>query len=175
MFSICDEMRSIMLLGLFQMYIKQKLFLIASCYSFFVSGLFLQLLTLTINAPLSLFRRSVLVWLDYFSVMVRCIGWEASMRAKKNCASTTLESGVKVWHWCGAFGPPGGLGCCPFWSGGSVVLDLMFYVPPIVCWGSVFVFVLVFITVYVLSSFAIILTRKRGCLCFRCLSGVLLL
>ena len=75
--------------------------------------------------------------------------------------------------WC--IWAPGGLGCCPFWGGGSVVNDLLFYVPPIVCWGSVFVFVLVCITVYVLSSFAIILTRKRGCFCFCCLSGVLLL
>ena len=36
----------------------------------------------------------------------------------------------------------------------------VFYVPPIAFWGSVFVFVLVCITLCV-SSFAIILTRKR--------------
>ena len=41
----------------------------------------------------------------------------------------------------------------------SVAVDLLFYVPPIVCRGSVLVFVLV--CIYVLSSFAIILTRKR--------------
>ena len=42
----------------------------------------------------------------------------------------------------------------------SVVVDLLFYVPPIVCWGSVFVFVW-YVWPYALSSFAIILTRKR--------------
>ena len=31
-------------------------------------------------------------------------------------------------------------------GGGSVVVDLLFYVPPIVCGGSVLVFVLVYIT-----------------------------
>ena len=36
---------------------------------------------------------------------------------------------------------PSGLGCCPFLSGGSVVVDdLLFYVLHIVCGGSVFVF-----------------------------------
>ena len=28
--------------------------------------------------------------------------------------------------------PPGDLGCCPFWGGGSVVVDLLFIVTPIV-------------------------------------------
>ena len=28
--------------------------------------------------------------------------------------------------------PPGGLGCCPFWGGGSVVVDFLFIVAPIV-------------------------------------------
>ena len=37
---------------------------------------------------------------------------------------------------------PGGLGCCPLWGGGSGVVDLLFCVPPVVCGGSVFVFVL---------------------------------
>ena len=41
------------------------------------------------------------------------------------------------------------------------VVDLLLYVPPIVCGGSVLVFVLVCITLYGLSRFAIILTRKR--------------
>ena len=40
----------------------------------------------------------------------------------------------------------GSLGCCPFLGGGSVVVDLLFYVPPIVYGGSVLVFVLVCIT-----------------------------
>ena len=41
---------------------------------------------------------------------------------------------------------PGGLGCCPFWGSGSVVVDLLFGVLPIGCGGSVFVFVLLCIT-----------------------------
>ena len=41
---------------------------------------------------------------------------------------------------------PGSLRRCLFESGGSVVVDLLFYVPPIVSGGSVLVFVLVCIT-----------------------------
>ena len=33
---------------------------------------------------------------------------------------------------------PSGLGCCPFEGGGSVVVDSLFIVSPIVGWGSVF-------------------------------------
>ena len=40
----------------------------------------------------------------------------------------------------------GGFGWCPFLGGGSVVVDLLFNVVVIVCGGSVFVFVLVCIT-----------------------------
>ena len=56
---------------------------------------------------------------------------------------------------------PGSLGCCPFIGGGFVVVGLFFYVPLIVSWGSVFIFVLLCIAFYVLSRFAINLTRKR--------------
>ena len=40
----------------------------------------------------------------------------------------------------GCIWPPGGLGCCPFWGGGSVVVDFLFVVTPIVgvCGCSVF-------------------------------------
>ena len=44
--------------------------------------------------------------------------------------------------------------------GGSVVVDLLFYVPPIVCGDSVLVFVLCALHCD-LSIFAIIFTRKR--------------
>ena len=71
--------------------------------------------------------------------------------------------------------PLGSLGCCPFEGGGSVVIHPLFYVhvPPIVCGGSVLVFVLAFIPC-VISSFAIILTMKimlvaLVLLSFRCL------
>ena len=55
--------------------------------------------------------------------------------------------------------PPGGLGCCPFLSGGFVVADLLFIVTPIVgfCNCSMFCCTLL----YVPSSFAIILMGKR--------------
>ena len=56
--------------------------------------------------------------------------------------------------------PPCSLDCCPFFKGGgSFVVDLLLYVPPIVCrvlcW-SLFWYTLL----YVLSSFAVILARK---------------
>ena len=55
--------------------------------------------------------------------------------------------------------PPGGLGCCPFSGGGSVVVDFLFIVSPIVgvCNCSMFCCTLL----YVHSSIAIILMRKR--------------
>ena len=54
--------------------------------------------------------------------------------------------------------PPGGLGlgCCPFYC--SVIFDVLFDVLPIGCVGSALVFVFI---LCVLSSFAIILNRKR--------------
>ena len=57
------------------------------------------------------------------------------------------------------FGPPGGLGCCPFWGGGSVVVDFLFIVTPIVgvCGCSMFCCVLLCVH----SSIAIILMGKR--------------
>ena len=47
-----------------------------------------------------------------------------------------------------------------FQGGGSVVVDLLFNVPPIVCSGYLLVFFW-YALLYVNSSFAIILTRKR--------------
>ena len=70
--------------------------------------------------------------------------------------------------------PPSGLGCCAFWGVGSVIVDLMFYVTPIVCGGSVLVFLLVCITLKLCDE------EKAGCfagcwlLCFNCLTDVLL-
>ena len=56
---------------------------------------------------------------------------------------------------------PGGFDCCPVWDGGSVVVvDPFFGVLPIGCGGSVFVFFCCAL-LCVLSSFAIILKRKR--------------
>ena len=55
--------------------------------------------------------------------------------------------------------PLGGLGCCPSLGGGSVVVDLLFIVTPIVgvCNCSLFCCTLL----YVHSSFAIILMGNR--------------
>ena len=57
------------------------------------------------------------------------------------------------------FKPPGGLGCCPLYGGGSVVVDFLFFVTPIleVCNCSMFCCTLL----YVHSSIAIILIGKR--------------
>ena len=55
--------------------------------------------------------------------------------------------------------PPSGLGCCPFWGGGSVVVDFLFIVAPIVgvCGCSMFCCMLLFVR----SSIAIIMMGKR--------------
>ena len=84
----------------------------------------------------------------------------ASMRAEHFCTSTTAESRAKIWCQWNAFEPPGGLGCCPFWGGGSVVVvDFLFIVTPIVgvCNCSMFCCTLL----YVHFSIAIILMGKR--------------
>ena len=52
------------------------------------------------------------------------------------------------------------VGICDGVPSTAALVDLLFYVPPIVYGGSVLVFVLVCITLF-LSSFAIIVTRKR--------------
>ena len=63
-----------------------------------------------------------------------------------------------------AFKPPGGLGCCPFLGGGSVVVDFLFIVTPIVgvCNCSMFCCKLL----YVPSSIAIILMGEERAGCF---------
>ena len=60
--------------------------------------------------------------------------------------------------------PPGGLGCLPFLGGGSVVVDVLFIVTPIVgvCNCSMFCCTLL----YVHSSIAIILMGKRELVSF---------
>ena len=64
---------------------------------------------------------------------------------------------------------PGGLGCCPFWGGGSVVVDFLFTVVPIVgvCNCSMFCCTLL----YVNSSVAIILMGKRELIALHNLSS----
>ena len=56
--------------------------------------------------------------------------------------------------------PPGGKGCRQFKGDGSVVVDVLFYVPPmfvgVLCWSMFW-----FAKLCVLYSFAFVLTRKR--------------
>ena len=61
------------------------------------------------------------------------------------------------------------LGCCPFKGGGSVVVTL-FLRPLIVCGGSVLVTSFWYSLLCVLSSFAIILMKKRELIAFLLLS-----
>ena len=56
---------------------------------------------------------------------------------------------------------PGVLGCCPFWGDGSIVVDSLFIVAPIICGGSVFGPCFYYAVLSVLSSFAVILMGKR--------------
>ena len=66
---------------------------------------------------------------------------------------------------------PGSFGCCPFYGGGSVVVDSCLLLLSLfvgVCVGSLFCYAVL----SVLSSFVIILLRKRGrveLLYFNCL------
>ena len=69
--------------------------------------------------------------------------------------------------------PQGGLGRCPFKGGGSVVVDLLFNVLPIICESYEFVYVLFCVD----SSFAITLKRKRRLialllLSYRCIVAI---
>ena len=77
---------------------------------------------------------------------------------------------MKIWYQQNAFKPPppphthtlpGGLGCCPFLGGGSVVVDFFVLLLPL--WDSGFcncsMFCCAFLCVH--SSFAIILMAKR--------------
>ena len=58
----------------------------------------------------------------------------------------------------GCIWAPGGLGCCPFWGGGSVVVEFLFVVAPVVrvCICSMFCCTLL----YIQSSIAIILLGR---------------
>ena len=72
--------------------------------------------------------------------MIHCNIEEASMRAKhffvfymKQQLNLGRIFGTSKMH----LSSPGGLGCSPFKGGGSVVVDSLFIVAPIVCVGSV--------------------------------------
>ena len=73
-------------------------------------------------------------------MVVRRVGWMASMRA----GHFLCLGGSVVWDGglvpLGCVWAPSGLGCCPFWGDGSVVVDFVFVVAPVVgvCGCSVF-------------------------------------
>ena len=89
------------------------------------------------------------------------------------CASTTAESRAKVWYQLNAFKPhTSGFGCCPFYGGGSAVVDSLLIVTPIVGFCNCSMFCCALLCVH--SSFAIISIGKRElvallCLCCWCL------
>ena len=108
-------------------------------------------------------------------MMIHCFGWMASMRAEHflcfNNGGVWGEGLVPVkcvW----APPPPGGLGCCPFWGGGSVVVGFLFVVAPVVgvCGCSVFCCTLLCVH----SGIAVVLMGRGGgwLLCLVCLPGV---
>ena len=73
-------------------------------------------------------------------MMIHCNSKKPSMRADISCTSTTAESRAKIWISVKCIQAPSGLDCCPFGGGGSVVVDLLFIVTPIVgvCNCSIF-------------------------------------
>ena len=92
-------------------------------------------------------------------MVVRCVGWMASVPAERFLYFGSTESRAGIWYQWDAFGPPGGLGCCPFWGSGSVVVDFLSIVTPIVgvCNCSLFCCTLL----HVHSSIAVVLMGKR--------------
>ena len=75
-----------------------------------------------------------------------------------NSSSASVKQ-KQFWIEIGLDGAPGGLGCCPFWGGGSVVVDFLFIVTPIVGVCNCYMFCCTLL--YVHSSIAIILMGKR--------------
>ena len=76
---------------------------------------------------------------------------------------TTVESMARIWRPYNAFKPPpfpSGFGCCLFQGGGSVVIDSMLIVAPIVC-GVLCLSFVFYAVLSILSSFGTILLRKR--------------
>ena len=75
-------------------------------------------------------------------------------------ASATAESRVKILFQWNGFGSPGGLGCCPFLGGGSVVFIycLMYFS---LCVGILCLSLFCYVLLCVHSTFAIVLKRKR--------------
>ena len=107
-----------------------------------------------------LFHHGVLIWLECFSWWYIAVVRWPPCELNSSCSSTTAESGAKVWCRWGAFGPPQWLGLLSVLRRGSVVVDFLFIVTPIVgvCGCSMYYCVLL----YVHSSIAIILMGKRG-------------
>ena len=91
-------------------------------------------------------------------MVIHCSSCEASMRASHFYASTIAESRVKILFQWNAFGSPGGLGCCPFLGGGSVVFHVCLIA---LCVGILCLSLFCYELLCVHSSFAIALKKKR--------------
>ena len=73
-------------------------------------------------------------------MVVLCLCRRPTCKLSISCASAVAESEAGGWCQCSAFGPHGGLGCCPFWGGGSVVVGFL------LAWESVIVVCLLYVT-----------------------------
>ena len=86
------------------------------------------------------------------------VGWPPC-ELDVSCASTTAESRARVWCQWGAFRTPGGLGCCPFWGGCSVVVAFLCIVTPIVGVCNCSMFCCALLCVH--SNIAVVLVGRR--------------
>ena len=95
--------------------------------------------------------------------MIHCIYLVRWPPCKLNipCTLTTAESRAKISYQQNAFNPPPprGLGCCPFYGGGSDFVDFLFIVTPFVGVCNCSMFCCTLLCVH--SSIAIILMGKR--------------
>ena len=97
------------------------------------------------HEPFFLFHHNVLILLDCFSVMIHCISKEAFMRAKQLFVLVTKESRAKISASKMHLSPPVAKAAV----GSKVVVLLLIYCLmelPILCGSSVFVFVLLSIS-----------------------------
>ena len=77
--------------------------------------------------PFSLFHHGVFCFYCFsVTVMMYCISWEASSRAKHICVLTATKSRAKIWFQQNAFKLPRGLGRCQFEGCGYVIVASIF-------------------------------------------------
>ena len=81
------------------------------------------------------------------------------MRAQHFCVSTTAESRAKIWYLLNTLKPPSGFGYCLFLGSGSIVVDSLLIINPIVGFCNSSMFCCALLCVH--TSFAIILMGRR--------------